>query len=165
VEDDRRGDAEGCGGWGCRGVEGFVVSFVTAEGVEVRRSLAKTWAVPLEAGRPVRRFRPYKGQKHLPGDWWSATDGRLVGFESWLERDHLMLLDFDPAVVAIASQPLWLFWTAEEGKSRSHAPDYFARLRDGSGVVIDCRPVEPFSLTEDPWQSTRRLFPGTRLSA
>jgi hypothetical protein len=27
-----------------------------------------------------------------------------VGYESWLERDQLMLLDFDPAVVGIASQ-------------------------------------------------------------
>lgn len=53
--------------------------------------------MPLEVAAPVRRFTSYKGQKHLSGDWWSATDGRLVGYESWLERDHLMLLDFDPA--------------------------------------------------------------------
>ena len=38
------------------------------------------------------------------GRWWSATDGRHVGSESWLERD-LMLLDFDPTVIAIGSQP------------------------------------------------------------
>jgi hypothetical protein len=65
-----------------------------------------------------------------------------VGFESWLERDHVMLLDFDPAVVGIASQPFWLFWVTAEGKARSHAPDYFVRRRDGSGVVVDCRPVD-----------------------
>jgi hypothetical protein len=87
---------------------------VTADGVDVRRGLTEAWAAPLEAVQPVRRFRPYKGQKHLPGDWWSATDGRLVGFESWLERDHLMLLDFDPAVVGIAcaaqppTPPRWM---------------------------------------------------------
>jgi hypothetical protein len=80
-----------------RPVDQFEFAYVTADGVEARRGLAEAWAVPLEVGRPVRRFRPYKGQRHLPGDWWSATDGRLVGFESWLERDHLMLLDFDPA--------------------------------------------------------------------
>ncbi|MEU4743614.1 hypothetical protein AB0G02_24555 [Actinosynnema sp. NPDC023658] len=27
----------------------------------------------------------------------------------------------------------WLFWTTPEGKAQSHAPDYFARLADGSG--------------------------------
>ncbi len=68
--------------------------------------------------------------------------GRHVGFESWLERDHLMLLDFDPATVAIASQPFWLSWRDEAGTAVSHCPDFFARRADGSAVVIDCRPVE-----------------------
>jgi hypothetical protein len=53
-----------------------------------------------------------------------------------------MELDFDAAVVAIASQPFWLSWTTVEGKTRSHVPDYFARRVDGSAVVMDCRPVE-----------------------
>src|SRR6185437_10216224 len=75
------------------------------------------------------------------GCWWSATDGRHVGFESWLERDHVMALDFDPAVGAIASQPFWLLWPAAEGggRYRWHAPDYFVRRVDGSAVVVDCR--------------------------
>jgi hypothetical protein len=87
-------------------------------------------------------FPHYKGQRHFPGRWWSATMGGHVGYESWLERDHLMMLDFDPAVVAVASQPFWLFWTSELGKARSHAPDYFARLAGGGALVLDCRPVE-----------------------
>lgn len=33
---------------------------------------------------------------------------RLVGYESLLERDRLWLADFDPTVLAIASQPLWM---------------------------------------------------------
>jgi hypothetical protein len=53
-----------------------------------------------------------------------------------------MLLDHDRAVVAVASQPFWLFWPAGEGRVRSHVPDYFARLADGSALVVDCRPVE-----------------------
>ncbi|MFB4309052.1 TnsA-like heteromeric transposase endonuclease subunit [Actinomadura sp. GTD37] len=120
----------------------FELAYIRPDGVEVRQDLAASWAVPLEAGRPVRQLRPYKGQRHLPGYWWSVTDGQLVGFESWLERDHLMLLDFDPAVARIASQPFWLFWVTAEGKARSHAPDYFARRRDDSAVVMDCRPVK-----------------------
>jgi hypothetical protein len=64
-------------------------------------------------------LRPYKGQRHLPGCRWSVTDGQLVEFESWLERDHLMLLDFAPSVAGIASQPFWLFWmTAPPGSCR-----------------------------------------------
>jgi len=53
-----------------------------------------------------------------------------------------MAFDFDPGVQAIASQPFWLFWKGENGRSRSHAPDFFVRRRDGTGVVVDCRPVE-----------------------
>jgi hypothetical protein len=53
------------------------------------------------------------------------------------------LLDFDPAVVGIASQPFWLFWDDEvTGRRRSHAPDYFARLVDGQALMVDCRPAE-----------------------
>lgn len=51
-----------------------------------------------------------------------------------------MLLDFDLRVTAIAAQPFWLRWRDDAGRSRRHAPDLFARLADGSGVVIDVRP-------------------------
>ena len=64
--------------------------------------------------------------------------GRHVGYESWLERDHVMLLDFDPQVTGFASQPFWLHWAAAGGVRR-HLPDYFARRADGVGVVIDVR--------------------------
>lgn len=49
-----------------------------------------------------------------------------------------MLLDFDPAVTAVASQPFWLHWH-DGRRSRRHAPDFFARLSCGTGVVIDVR--------------------------
>jgi putative transposase len=61
-----------------------------------------------------------------------------VGFESWLEQDRLILLDFDPDVVGIASQPFWLHW--HDGKERRrHAPDYYVRLADGRARVVDVR--------------------------
>ncbi len=43
-------------------------------------------------------------------------------------------MDFDPRVVGIASQPFWLHWYDGKRKRR-HAPDYFVRHADGSGVV------------------------------
>ena len=54
--------------------------------------------MPFESACPVRRFRSRKGQRHLSGLWWSATTSGHVGFESWVERDHDMTLDFDAAV-------------------------------------------------------------------
>jgi len=41
-------------------------------------------------------------------------------------------------VVGFSSQPFWLSWR-DEGR-RSHAPDWFARLSDGTGLVVDCKP-------------------------
>jgi hypothetical protein len=55
-------------------------------------------------------------------------------------NDHVMLMDFDPGITGIASQPFWLWWEDEEGRSRRHAPDFFARRADGGGVVVDVRP-------------------------
>jgi hypothetical protein len=51
-----------------------------------------------------------------------------------------MLLDFDPRVAAIAARPFWLRWRDDAGRSRRHAPDLFARMADGSAVVIDVCP-------------------------
>jgi hypothetical protein len=137
--------------------EEFAVQHVTEAGVVHRVELADAWMVRFEAMTPVRRFGSRKGQRHLPGRWWSATDGRHVGYESWLERDHVMLLDFDPAVVGIASQPFWLSWTTEQGTVRSHAPDYFARRADGSGLVVDCRPIQRLKPADvAAFEATRR---------
>lgn len=122
--------------------DGFEVGYAGEDGTQYRLPLADVWAVRFEAMAPVRRFMSRKGQRHLPGRWWSATDGGHVGYESWLERDHVMALDFDPLVVGIASQPFWLSWTTSEGRARSHVPDYFARRTDGSALVVDCRPAE-----------------------
>jgi hypothetical protein len=119
----------------------FEVGFVGPDGRQVRVGLAEALPVRFEQVAPARSFPSYKRQRHFPGLWWTATVGAHVGYESWLERDHLMLLDFDPGVVGIASQPFWLFWT-EGDKRRSHAPDYFARRVDGTAVVVDCRPLD-----------------------
>lgn len=117
---------------------GLEVEFADAGGTRRREPLASCWDVRFEDAAPVRPFCWPTGQRHFPGWWWSAKTGRHVGHESWLERDHAMMLDFDPEVVAFSSQPFWLSWP-EAGKMRRHAPDYFARRGDGTGVVIDVR--------------------------
>jgi hypothetical protein len=117
----------------------FEVSFIDETGAQRRQPLASCWDVPFERAGPSRSFPSFKGQRNFPGLWWSATTGQHVGFESWVERDVAMLLDFDPEVVAFATQPLWLIWPGERGEHK-HAPDFFARRADGTGVVIDVRP-------------------------
>jgi hypothetical protein len=135
------------------------------------------WANPFEHVAPVRSFPSFKGQANFTGLYYAATMNAHVGFESWLERDVAMMLDFDSEVVAFSSQPFWLSWS-EDGEPRRHAPDFFARLADGTGVVIDVRPddrINPgdaraFAVTESActqvgWTFRRTAGPGRVFAA
>lgn len=132
---DRRPDS-----WGSVGscVSRFDLEYVDQDGVRRREGLAQCWWARFDEVDPVRSFPSWKGQTNFPGLWWSATMGRHVGFESWLERDQAMVLDFRRDVVGFSSQPFWLHWMTEDGPRR-HAPDFFARGVDGVVTVIDVR--------------------------
>ena len=120
--------------------ERFVLEFQVVGGAWRREPLSSCHATRFEEALPARPFRFEKGLRSFAGWWYFATAGAHVGFESWLERDHLMLMDFDPDVRAVSSQPFWLRWRDGGGRSRRHAPDFFARKADGTGVVVDVRP-------------------------
>lgn len=120
---------------------GVQVVFVDEAGVKQCGALEVLWNTGFEHVSPVRSFGSFQGQRSFQGSWWFATTGEHVGFESWVERDAVMLLDFDPDVVAVSSQPFWLTWASQPG-ARRHVPDFFARLSDGSALVIDVRPDE-----------------------
>ena len=65
-----------------------------------------------------------------------------MGHESWLERDRLMELDADPEVVGGGRAADVAALGTESGRPVRHAPDFFARRADGTGVVIDVRADE-----------------------
>ena len=117
----------------------WMIRYREVEGCERQGPLSRCWGVRFEDVEPVRAFPSYRGQRNFPGLWWAATMGGHVGFESWLERDQVMVLDFDPEVVAFASQPFWLCWarmpSGRVGMRRTSSPG----CRDGTGVVIDVR--------------------------
>jgi hypothetical protein len=123
------------------GVGGFELRYLeSGQGCQSERRalLAACWNARFEDVPPVRDFPSYKGQRNFPGLYFAACTGRHVGFESWLERDHMMLLDFSPQVRAFSAQPFWLLWPSG-GRVRRHAPDIFVRLADGGGLVVDVR--------------------------
>jgi hypothetical protein len=122
--------------------ERFALEFQVGRGAWQREPLSSCRGTRFEEALPARPFRFGKGLRSFAGWWYFATTAAHVGFESWLERDHLMLMDFDPDVVAVASQPFWLRWSDGKGRSRRHAPDFFARKADGTAVVTDVRPDE-----------------------
>lgn len=114
----------------------FRVLHVDAERSLRRRPLEQCANLNFESAPPVARPASYKGQRAYTGERWTATVARHVAFRSWLERDNLMLLDFDTDVVAIAAQPLTLLWQVG-GRERRHTPAFFARLADGGALVAD----------------------------
>ncbi|MFD4393105.1 TnsA-like heteromeric transposase endonuclease subunit [Streptomyces sp. NPDC058486] len=126
------------------------------DGVRRRMPLGACWDRRFEAAEPVREFSWHKGARGFAGWYYSVTVRDHVGYESWLERDRLVLLDRAPEVVAVASQPFWLHWH-DGTRKRRHAPDYFVRLADGRGRVVDVRAEdemdedtrEAFAATED----------------
>ncbi|MFE7400836.1 TnsA-like heteromeric transposase endonuclease subunit [Streptomyces sp. NPDC057557] len=132
------------------------LSYVDAVRACRRRPLLDCATARFEDVPAVRQFRWSRGERHVPGWYWAATTGRHVGFESWLERDRLVLMDFDPEVVGIASQPFWLHWHDGE-RERRHAPDYFVRRVDGSAVVADVRADERIGPRDaEAFEVTRR---------
>lgn len=116
----------------------FTVEFFANPGKRSTVVLSQCWDVAFECCSPARRFPSYRGQRSFPGWWWFATTGEHVGYESWLERDHLIALDADVDVTGVASQPFSLRWR-DDGRIRRHVPDYFVRVRDGGAVVVDVR--------------------------
>jgi hypothetical protein len=130
------GDAGGAG----LAAGGVGVSWADPVGRRCSSGLESAAEIAFEDALPAREFPSYRGQRYFPGLWWLATTGRHVGYESWLERDHLMLMDSDRLVTGVSSQPFTLTWN-EAGRPVSHTPDYFARLADGSAVVVDVRPA------------------------
>ena len=81
----------------------------------------------------------------MPGHWFSTTAGRFLEYESLLERDWMLLLDFDREVEWICEQPLRLRYSKDDKRAR-HVPDLLV-WRAGTPELCDVKSVERL---EDP---------------
>ena len=99
--------------------------------------LAELTAAAVLSAVPWRSVRSHRGQRHLPGWYWSATTGGHLVYESRLELARLLLADFDPEVVGIAAQ-LFLVKDAD----RRHVPDFLLCRVDGSVLIVNVKPAE-----------------------
>ena len=95
--------------------------------------------------RPIRTFRWFKGQRHYPGTYWSATEAAHVIYESRLELSRLLLADFDPSIERIFVQPLTIHARTGD-RHRLHTPDYL--LIRGAELVFVA--VKSLSQLEHP---------------
>lgn len=70
----------------------------------------------------VRRIRP--NHRSVTGFVPSKKNPGVIAFESTLERDAILLLEYDPAVRSIAAQPLRIVY--ENG---SYTPDFYVEFQ------------------------------------
>lgn len=94
--------------------------------------------VPFERCSPVRSFPSWPHKRHYSGHQWMQRLGTHVPFESLTERSCLLELDRMSTLTGVSSQPMWITWLHS---GHRHAPDFFVRDVDGTGVVIDVRPL------------------------
>ncbi|WP_100522620.1 TnsA-like heteromeric transposase endonuclease subunit [Mycobacteroides abscessus] len=113
--------------------------------------------LPLEEAATIREFFSWPRKPNYEGLWWSSTVRRHVCFESLLEAEYLMAADYDPNVVAIAAQPLAFLWPRTHRPRRSHVPDFFLRLSDGDGCIVDVRDARRVQADQDQFTLTGRM--------
>lgn len=126
------------------------------DGSERTVPLAELTAGVVLSSLPWRSFRSHRGQRHLPGWYWSATTSGHIVYESRLELARLLLADFDPNVVAIAAQPLLL---TDQG--RRHVPDFLLQRGDGAVVIVNVKPSERLA---DPRVAEALAWAGERFT-
>ena len=124
---------------------GPFVACVRVGGEEVRSCLSDTPLDVLRGCCPVRSPGVYQRQRHMPGRWFSTTAGCFLEYESLLERDWMLPMDFDREVEGICEQPLRLRYS-KDGKPASHVPDLLV-WRGGAPELCD---VKSASRVDDP---------------
>jgi hypothetical protein len=113
-------------------------TYIAADGEAVSATFDRIDPARVVRGQPVRDVRSRAGQRNYSGLFWSATTQGHLAYESLLERDRLLLADFDPAVRWMACQPFWL--RGPDGSAfRRHVPDILLEHRDGSYTVVDVK--------------------------
>ncbi len=130
----------------------FSVQVMLADGTGM--NLAPGELAPGADGRlrPVRKSSVVRGQPNMPGLWFSSVMRRHVGYESLLERNRMVLLDFAADTAGYLEQPLKLTYRAG-GKKRVHTPDLLVWRHDGSLVLCNVKSSENLGRGSFPAQS------------
>ncbi|MGJ5829631.1 TnsA-like heteromeric transposase endonuclease subunit [Streptomyces ossamyceticus] len=111
----------------------WTTSWRTAHG-EVVAPVDAVKTLPLAGMRPWRTFSWRTEQRHRPGLEPVVATGRRHAFESLMEDELLVALDFAGGLLELLSQPFLLRFQAE-GRLREHVPDFLAVTRGGHWVI------------------------------
>lgn len=95
--------------------------------------------------RVGRKISNRAGFKKVIGNFPSIKMNKMVCWESQLERDFIVLLEFDNDVVEYREQPLEIAFTCE-GKPHKYYPDFYVRRRSSEELIE----VKPAANVEHP---------------
>jgi hypothetical protein len=93
-------------------------------------------AIDQEETMPIRTVSNRGG--NTIGRYPSLKLGRMVRYESLIERDLIYVLDFDPAISWFEEQPLTLKYRTA-GQTRRYTPD-FQVCQAGQMRLVECKP-------------------------
>jgi hypothetical protein len=108
----------------------------------------------LDAEVPVR---PARTSRRCVTGKVPLTTGRMAHFESSLERDWLILLDFDSRVERILEQPFTINHE-HDGKSRRYTPDVLASYKYAYDRWTEVYEVKPLAVLKADWNLFRPRF-------
>lgn len=84
-----------------------------------------------------------------------AIGGTSIPFESSLERDFLIMLDFDPSVADVLEQPIRITYQGADGRERHYTPDFVVEYDGGERVVYE---VKYRSNLKEEWHTLKPRF-------
>jgi hypothetical protein len=113
-----------------------------ASGVDI-----SVWDAERALERPRARRLTNATPNKVIGRFPSAKMGRVVWWESQIERDYIYLLEIDPDVVAYKEQP---FRVKLEllGSPRSYVPDFLV-VRKSRKQIVEVKPAEKLTSEEN----------------
>ena len=82
---------------------------------------------------------------NIVGHFPSLKLGRMVAFESLIERDLIYLLDYEPGVEHFSEQPLVIKYH-HAGKKHQYTPDFHV-IYQGQPYLFECKPLR---FVDDP---------------
>lgn len=95
----------------------------------------------------VRELRNIHQKANKPSLIYFHTTLQHIAAESRLEGDALLLLDFEADTAAISAQPFTLYFNRRRAPA-SHTPDFFQRLTNGQGVLINVKSAKRIDTPE-----------------
>lgn len=108
----------------------------------------------LLGNKPVRSIGT--SRRYLTGQV-SLDSGGMASFESSLERDWLVVLDFDPAVKSVLEQPFSIEYTFD-GKQRRYTPDVIAEFENPNRTETIIYEVKPREVLRANWDRYKVRF-------